>query len=380
MVPTPCAFGFRRLAFLALFLAAFAQGIQANSAQTYFEGTRGAAPFLGKHVDILRERILIVPDSAFRSARFLVEYTVQSDRNGPGIPMVFFALEYAEGFRVLFDGVEIGTYPVPLRSVLSDTALTDIASNFYVRKYTYPPGLMDTVPKVAIGNQDAKDLLFFRADFSPGEHRIVFEYIAKPFLDIATPTPTNQLRYALSPASTWRSFGTLDIELDLSHAGFGEVESNLGAPRTTEAGRMIWHFDRLPQDEIIIERRHPLNAAARALIRITPEGMAAIALLLLGWSHAHVIRSFRRRKPHGFAWVLLAGGLLVPLLVLLTDVAGYDLIRSAIGPYATNAYGSYSFLALFFYPVLMPVYFGLAWAWDLACRRRRRSEETLTAP
>lgn len=367
------------LACALLTLGLLPQAMRANSAQTYFEGTRGAAPFLGKHVDILHERILIVPDSAFRSARFQVEYTVRSDRDGPAIPMVFFALEYAEGFRVLFDGVELTTYPVPRHLVLSDTMLADIAQNFYVRKYTYPPGLTDTVPSVSIGDSDLKDLLFFRADFSPGEHRIVFEYVAKPFLDIATPTPTQELRYALSPASTWRSFGTLDVELDLSHAGIGEVESNMGASMITEDGRMTWHFDRMPAEEISIERRHPLNATARVLMWITPEGMAPFALVLLGCSHALAVRSFRRRQPQGLSWVLVAGGLLVPLLVLLTDIAGYELIRIAIGPHATRAYGSYSFLALMFYPVLMPVYFLLLWLWDRRCKRRIR-QAAFTTP
>lgn len=367
-----------RLPLLAIAIPALAQGTFGNSAQTYFDGTRGAAPFLGKHVDILHEHILIVPDSAFRSARFRVEYTVRSDRTGPAIPMVFFALEYAEGFRVLFDGVLLSTYPVPRHTVLSDKRLADIADNFYVRRYTFPPDLSDTVPKVSIGGSDLKDLLFFRADFTPGEHRIVFEYVATPFIDIATPTRTYELRYALSPASTWRSFGTLDIVLDLSSAGIGDVETNLGAPGISTPDRWSWHFDRMPVEEISIERRHPLNAMARTLIAITPEGLALIALVLCGWWHTQAIRSFRKRVPEGFSWVLLFGGLMVPALAILVDIYAHPLIKAAIGAAEHTMYGSYSGMAILLYPVLMPVYFGLMALWDLWCRKRDRA--ALTTP
>jgi hypothetical protein len=351
--------------------------VHANSAQTYFDGTMGSLPFLSKYVDITRERITIVPDSGFRSAHFHIEYDVRSDREGMRIPMVFYALEYATGFRVLFDGVELSVRSTPSQAVLSDTTLAEVAGSFHV--ITWNANGKEVVPNVDLRFKTT-DLLFFTADFTTGTHTIVFEYEAMPWRDMATWTETRELRYALSPAQTWKSFGSLEIELDLSRAGEGDVTTNLGDPLAISTPeRWMWSFSALPADEIRVERRHRPNAFARALLFLEPEGLAFIALALMGLWHARAIRRFRSKKPSGLSRVLVVGGLLIPLLAVLANVYAYALIASAIGRQVSPQHGSYSFLAIFLYPFIMPVYFGAMWGWDLWCKRRT-PQATLTAP
>jgi hypothetical protein len=88
--------------------------------------------------------------------------------------------------------------------------------------------------------------------------------------------------------------------------------------------------------------------------------------------HVNIVRETMRIVPNKyFFWVMIAGSILVPLLVLLSYIFSFSLIDLAIGPAASRNHG-YTFLSLAFYPLLLLVYWPAMWLVDRAMARRKR--------
>ena len=200
------------------------------------------------------------------------------------------------------------------------------------------------------------DLKYFETDLTKGEHKIRVEYTANVWTDISGWVKEYSFRYSLSPARNWRSFGALEISV--SGATFhSEWATNLGKPkRGNHEGVSVWNFSKLPSDYFEIVYMPQIGWLAKTLIAIGPIGLTIILALLISTLHYFGIRRYRNSSPaKKYSWVVIAGSIVNPFLILIGYVISYGLIDRAIGTEA-GSYHGYMFMAIVLYPLLLPVY------------------------
>jgi len=66
--------------------------------------------------------------------------------------------------------------------------------------------------------------------------------------------------------------------------------------------------------------------------------------------------------------MVILGSLVVPLLILFFHMLSYFIIDWSIGEEASRRHG-YTFLILFLYPLLLPVYWFIMWWIDRSMKR-----------
>ncbi|MDW7691725.1 hypothetical protein R9C00_16730 [Flammeovirgaceae bacterium SG7u.111] len=345
----------------------------ANMASPIQEGTWAATPFISKYVDILREKIHITPDRDFRTAKFTIEYHINAGRSGEQIPLLFYASEFKESFKVWVDGVEINLSTVPeAYTELEGTPFSDFGYFFETK------GWSDT-KQVHIENFPSggfyvsiDDLKFFETDLAEGNHLIKVEYVAEQWVDRSWWVKEYSFRYALSPAKYWKSFGELEITLDASGTNRNFV-ANIGQPTKGDlASTAVWTFSALPTEVLIISHIPEMNAKASMLLAISPTGLAAIFAVILMLFHFLAMWLFRKTNSEKrFSWVMIIGCLAIPFAALVAYIFSFGIIDDAIGPDAGNYHG-YTFMVIVYYPILLAVYWLFMWLVDRQMAKRFR--------
>ena len=348
----------------------FVLPLWANMAQPLVEGTQVASPFISQHVDILKETILIQPDENFDNARFTIEYHIQADSQGVQIPLLFYAYEYGDDFRVWVDGESVGLGQVPEEfSEVEGTPFADFGQYFESRPVGEVPFAEIWESALRSFYVSIHDLKYFETDLSAGIHVIRVEYNATRWDDLSDWIIEKSFRYAMSPARYWRSFGELEITLDGSEFD-RPMTTNFGPPDQQQGGMSTWTFTSIPADVLLISYEPEISPTARTLIAISPEGLAGILAVLLVLLHFAAMRFFRKVHPHRrYSWVMMLGIPVVPFLTLLGYVYAFDLIDAAIGPEASNYHG-YTILIFFLYPILLVIYGLGMWLVDRGLKRR----------
>ncbi|TNE48608.1 MAG: hypothetical protein EP344_18670 [Bacteroidetes bacterium] len=327
----------------------------ANMASPVEEGTWTASPFINTHADIMREHIRIIPDAAFKTARFEVEYHIRVEQRGRQIPLLFYAPGLREDFSVWVDGIPISLDQVPPH--YNELEGRPFAGFEYLYGEKSGGGVDLDMSENEQINFELSELKFFEADLPAGAHVIRVVYNAERWTDHSGWVKAYSFRYALSPAQYWRSFGTLEITLDATQTQY-PLATNLGTPDSgnlqTEA---TWFFDSLPVPMLEIRYQPEINGLARTLLAVSPEGWTLMLAVLLVVLHIFAMKRYRQHHPENrFSWVMITGSILVPLLVLLGYTYTYELIDTIIGPEASRYHG-YTILVLFLYPVVLPAYF-----------------------
>jgi len=77
------------------------------------ERTLTSSAFSSKDINILSEKIDIKIDKEFKTAKFIIEYTIQSDVIGRQIPLLFYAQDYKDSFFVWVDNQRVGIQNIP---------------------------------------------------------------------------------------------------------------------------------------------------------------------------------------------------------------------------------------------------------------------------
>src|SRR5476649_1747711 len=90
--------------YIILFLVLISRLCFANMSSPYGEGTKVSSVFSSRNIDILSERIWVTVDRKFETAHYVVEYNISTDTDGRQIPLLFYAVNYHDGFKVLVDG------------------------------------------------------------------------------------------------------------------------------------------------------------------------------------------------------------------------------------------------------------------------------------
>ena len=348
--------------FLILVLMTISLFAPANMASPVDEGTMGAVPFINQYADITKEIIHIVPDEKFQTARFQIEYQIRASRPGIRIPLLFYASEYREDFKIRLDDTPVTLQEVPQQyEKLAGTPFEDFGYFFHEKVGNEIPGVNiaespTTGFVVTIG-----DLKFFDVDFSEGPHTLNVEYTADQWIDRSDWIRKRNFRYALSPAKYWKSFGSLEITVDASQFK-KKISTNLGKPTLgTLDSIATWSFTTLPVEVVQINYNPEVSWMASRLIYLEPEGLSLFFAILLVGLHLLLMRRFRKKyASKRFSWVMITGSLLVPLLVLIGFILSYYLIDASIGEEAGRYHG-YEILVIIFYPVILPVYWPIMW-------------------
>ncbi|MCB0630539.1 MAG: hypothetical protein KDD15_12420 [Lewinella sp.] len=357
---------------LIIFFSLISQLCLANMASPLREGTHAASAFSSRDIDILREIIQVSIDKDFSRASYRITYHIQTDSAGQQVPLLFLARDYLGDFQVWVDDKEVQLLAIPNEYLLTPDSLLQRFSNTF-----RPDGATRGEPAVVIQWQKNSgeyyhfyDLKYFEIDLDKGPHTIRVAYNASVWTDISDWVKQSSFRYALSPAKYWRSFGSLEIELDAT-AFDRPFSTNLGAPHSGSLqDKAVWQYDELPAEHFEIIFQPGINAFASLLIVIGPFGLTLLMGVFLVILHYWAIRSYRNRHPdRRHSWVVSLGSLVVPFLLLIFYMEAYELIDLAIGP-AAGRYHGYTFLVIFYYPVLLLFYWLSMWRVDKYLKRR----------
>lgn len=351
--------------FTVIFIIA-SQFCSANMASPVREGTYSSSAFSSRDVDILKEKIIITPDSEFRTALFSVEYLIKTETDGVQIPLLFHAADYKGDFKVRVDNSEVMISDIPPEF-----------QNVYNSPFTKFSGSVQGQNEVVIywteksGNvYSLNDLKYFETNLSKGEHKISVEYIANVWTDRSGWIKEYSFRYSLSPAKYWKSFGSLEIILNSGKFG-KQVTSNLNSSPSLHFDSLtVWTYDKLPGNYFQINYTPEVSTAAKILLSAGTDGLTLFFALLLIIPHLILILKFRKLYPQKkYSWILISGSILIPLLILIFYIYSYELIDNVIGEEAGRYHG-YVFMVIVIYPLFMPLYWLVMWVTDKFYRRK----------
>ncbi len=343
----------------------------ANMASPYQKGTVGVNALASADIDVLHEKILVTPDKDFEKAAWQIEYLIKTDKSGT-VPLLFVALDYAEGFKVTVDGQEVTLRPVPIRPGGNDTSAF---SGFGV--------VLDSLDGKGEGKHAIitwkeghteqvylKELKYFELNLQPGQHTVKVSYTGRVSEYNAAWIRHKAFFYSLVPAKFWKSFSGLEITIDGSQY-HNNYETNLGAPQSGKTESIAtWKFDKLPADQFSLMNVPKVSSLATTLIAVDPSGLAIIAGAVMMAINIWLLWLYRLKKPSGGSpRPMIVGSILVPLLFMVAYFWAYSVIDYFIGPDASRRHGYY-FLSIIFYPVLVPVYLLVMWIIDIIIRRR----------
>jgi len=352
---------------ISVILIALSSSVFANMASPYRDGTKVAAAFTSRDIDIISERINVTLNKNNASADYFIEYKIRTDKDGKQIPLLFYAADYKGDFKVWVDGKEVIVKKIP--DDYTGNMYEGFSKSFYnkdIDKAEVAIRWMEsssTIYKIT-------ELKYFEVDLSKDEHIIRVEYTANVWENRSNWVKEYGYKYSLSPAKFWKSFGTLEITVNA--VGFGEdLKTNLGKQTSGRLDSIaVWKFDKLPADVFAISYVPKISSAASFLINLEPFGLAMIIGLLLLIIHLFLMWRYRRNNPSKkFSWLMIVGSLIVPAIILFYYVYSFNIIDDVIGVNASRYHG-YNFLIVFIYPVLMPMYLLLMWIVDRLLKKR----------
>lgn len=352
------------LTFLFLILGQLAL---ANMASPIRRGTMTSSAISSKDINIVSEKVFVKVDPGFKTAKFTVEYNIQSDISGMQIPLLFVARDFRDSFSVWIDDKEVRLQNVPVNHY-EDSPFNGFANSLERDNYEdeitiYWESKSGNVYKLS-------DLKYFEADIEKGAHVVRVEYTANAWTNSSGWVKKYSFRYSLTPAKFWKSFGNLEIAV-VQDGQIGHVETNLGLPDEKEIkSTNTWTFNKLPDEYFEISYTPEISGYARALIDIEPFGFAVITLVFLSIIHLFLTLAYRRKNINRkYSIVVILGSVLIPFLSMLSFVFSFDLIDNAIGENAGRHHG-YATLSIIFYPVILAVYWFLFWLADKLYKKK----------
>lgn len=330
----------------------------ANMASPEIRGSNTSEAYSSRDIDILSEHISIF-FTDFYQVKFTITYNIRTDRDGKQIPLIFDTMtdRYGEKgeFKVWVDDTEIPILNIP-STYENPNALVWIDS--IDKHLRYPK---NDVPNI-IG------LKYFEVDIPAGEHTIKVEYTAIAGVSLWRKVKEYDINYNLKPARYWRSFGTLDIEINTNGLK-GSFSTNLSGDDTEiKEAITYWHFDELPQDDLKISYKPDTSTLAKAAIAIGPEGFSLIfILILISLNIVYLLKYRSRNIGKRFSPVVIIGGLIVPFIYCIIFMYCYSLVDWIIGDYASERHG-YTFFVFFLYPFMVIGYMCILFIID-SCKK-----------
>ncbi len=360
---------------LTILLFLITQLCEANMASPIKPGTLSSSAFSSRDIAILKENIALQIDKDFKTASYVIEYFIKTDTAGEQIPLLFHAEDYQGDFKVWVDGQKIELLQIPAEyTTTANTPFSKFSNSFVSSAREGQEEKVVISWKKNSGTvYKLSDLKYFEIDLAKGEHTIRVEYIAKAWTDISKWVKQYSFRYSLSPARNWKSFDSLEITLNAT-ACPALLTSNLGAPSSGNINSIaVWHFTQIPADYFEIDYSPPITVLAKVMIALGPVGITLLIALLLMFFHFISLKKYRKSEPtKKNSWVLIAGSLVIPFLILIGFMLSFGLIDSAIGENAGKYHG-YTFLVIILYPLLLLIYWLMMWMVDKRVKRTIQS-------
>ncbi|MEO6831649.1 MAG: hypothetical protein ABI169_05585 [Chitinophagaceae bacterium] len=334
-------------------------------------GTMTSAAFSSKDINILSETIQIKIDRDFKTAKFIVEYTIQSDVSGRQIPLLFYAKDYKDSFAVWVDNQRVVIQDIPAKYTQIDSPFSGFSNSFELNKQpdaAYEVSISWTKNSSSV--YQLNNLKYFETDIAKGIHKVRVAYTASVWTNNSGWIKEYSFRYSLTPAKFWKSFGTLNVNVE-QEGSVRQLSTNIGLP-IEQSFKAIntWTFNKLPAEYLALSYTPKNTKFTRTLIDIEPFGLALIAAVILFGLHLFLVLWYRRRhKNTKYSPVVILGSLIVPLLILLSYLYSYGLIDNVIGEDAGRHHG-YTFLVIIFYPIILPIYWAIFWLIDRLQKRR----------
>lgn len=344
---------------------------RANMSSPIWEGTTVSTAFSSKDINILSESIHIKIDENYQTARFTVEYTLQSDVVGRQIPLLFYAQDYKDSFLVCIDDQNVAIQNIPEQYI--QFAHSPFSGFSRLKDNNNRENEKDKVIIQWDENSDfvydINDLKYFEADLEKGIHKVRVTYTANAWTDASGWIKTYSFRYSLSPAKFWKSFGTLMVTVE--QAGIiRQIATNIGAPNEkTIKAKNTWAFTQLPAEYLEFSYTPVMSRLTRVLIAFEPFWLSIVAAVLLFILHLWLVFRYRSRHVNKkYSYVVIVGSWLIPFLILLSYIYAYVLIDYSIGADAGRRHG-YVFLIMVLYPFFVPVYWTIMWLLDKLKKR-----------
>ncbi len=339
----------------------FAHTCFANMASPYWEGTISGSAMTSSDIDILKEKIFIQINKEDHTALYKIDYYIQCDSSGMQIPLLFYAVDYKDDFKVWIDNKEVKVKAIP--EGVRDIDHTPL-EKFY--ESLYSPDWSQNLKS----EMEFNDLKYFEADLTQGAHQIHVEYTSNAWVDLWDWVKKYSFKYSLFPAKFWRSFKSIEITLRASDNN-SEIKTNLGKPTEGNLDSIaIWKFDKLPDDEIEFSYNPQVSYLARILLLVKPLKMMILFAIIVTLVHYSRIKRNRIRNPEKkYSWIVIMGSILIPLITLIWYMYTFEIIDSVIGPEASRYHG-YTFLVIIFYPLIMPVYWIIMWQLDRRIKKK----------
>jgi len=340
-------------------------------ASPYGEGTKVSSAFSSRDIDILHENIDVNIDQKFKTAAYVIEYTIKTDVEGNQIPLLFYAENYKSDFKVWVDGQpialsnfspeNIGADSVKFKKFSAAFEKTTPYNNWQEVDIRWTENIENSYP--------VSDLKYFEANLKRGIHKIRVAYTAFAWVYRGGWIRQYNFAYSLSPAKFWRSFGTLQINLKTENFR-GNLSTNLGEHNHVAGKTQTWNFTELPADFFNICYQPKPNDFAALAIFIGPFGIAVSVTLILVIFHLVLIIIRRKARPlKKYSGVTILGSLLVPLIFFIVYLCSFDIIDNLIGDDASRRHG-YAFLIIVLYPFVMPPYWLMMWLIDRYIKKR----------
>lgn len=347
------------------------QCCKANMSSPIWEGTKAGEAFTSKDINILSEIIQIKIDKDYKTAKLIVEYTIQSDISGIQIPLLFYAQDFKDSFFVWVDNHRVDIQKIPEKYTRIENSPFSMFSGSFDKNYqtNHPVEVSIYWDKYSGNVYHLNELKYFETDITKGTHKVRVEYTANVWTDISGWIKKYSFRYSLTPAKFWKSFGTLDISVE-QEGSVRQLSTNLGQPiEKIFQARNSWTFTKLPDEYLQFSYIPKANKLAKTLISIEPFGLSIIAGILLFALHLFLVFWYRRRfTSKKYSPVVILGSIAIPFLILFSYMYSFEIIDNVIGEDAGRHHG-YVFLVIIFYPILLPIYWTILWLLD---RRQKR--------
>ena len=296
------------------------------------EGTLSASMITSKEVDIVSERITMNIDSEFRSCDYIIDYIIESDTSGVFLPLAFTALDYKNQFEIYFNNV-------PIQLINCDTC------------YSLDLSLKELIEEANDSffvdwNDD--DLKYFIVPLTKGIHNVRVQYSANVWTDLSDWSREYSFRYSLSPAETWKSFGTLQLDVNCDR----QIKCNLGLPSTYKGDKHRWNFSEFPGKILVISHQIEPHWLAKILIIISPEGLWLIFSILILVIHSCWIRKVNKIRRPIYALEIVGISFILVIVGYVFYLFTYPTIDLIIGEEASRYHGYY-FLMILILPVIL---------------------------
>lgn len=337
-----------------------------------YEKTRTSTAITSKDINILSERIYIKISRDFKTAKFVIEYRIQSNVDGMQIPLLFFAKDYKDSFLVWVDDKEVNIQDIPKEYISFNDS---IYNNF--GDYLPKERMINDSDYIRIRFEEnehalyeVNELKYFETDISKGIHTIRVEYNAEAWENMDNWVTEYSFRYSLTPAKYWKSFGTLEVIVE-QEGEIKQIVSNLGKPNEQNIqAKNTWSFNKLPAEYLNFSYVPKVNFVANILILIQPFGLTIIVGILTLFLHFQLIKAYRKKKPNKrYSVTLILTSIIAPLLILIFYINSFYLIDAIIGETAGNHHG-YEFLAILLYPIVLIVYGIFVWFADVLVKEK----------